>query len=390
MEPLPCTCRPPAGAGGPPVLGWTPTFMTRHLVVLAVSVLTFFRAPVEPRTAVPATTDLLDRYLHGQFDGVVGTLANLDTFGAFADQLEAQADTWIEAAPPADRPRRELTAATLALEASRLGLDRAWKTIMYVYRPPEEGGPFEVTHWQPPARLLEWGCRLLRQHDTPSATERLWQLASIAVAARSEDFEFLIGLPDPDAHKESLTLYAAPTIDHALHLEARFPTEPRFKLAIGIAEEVHDTRRAAVVFEQLVDDVDVGGEATMRLGSIALGRGAVDDALRRFGSVESKTRDPWVVYLARFLSGRAEERRNRTADAERHYRRALAVLPRAQSATTALATLLFKDGRKDQAAAMGAAMFGSGTTPDPWRVYGDGDDRFWPRLIARLRSEIHP
>jgi tetratricopeptide (TPR) repeat protein len=337
--------------------------------------------------AAPAATDLLDQYLNGEFDAVVATLAGFEDLGDFAADLTAQASPWIAAGPVEARERRTLTAATVAMEASRVGQWTAWKLVRRLEVVETNFAVvYFLTYWEPPARLLEWGCELLRQTPTPTAAERLWQLASIAVAERAEDFEFLVGHTNPPRFH-----YPAPPVQHAVHLQARFPDEMRIKLALGIAVEDHDRQQAEKIFRELEDDVDVGGEATVRLGSLALRRGRVDEALPHFARVESKTRDPWVLYLARFLSGRAHELRRRPADAEKDYRRALRVIPDAQSGTAALAALLFRDGRRAEASDITATALVDGrNVADPWRGYGDADDRFWPELIRRVRAEIHP
>jgi hypothetical protein len=336
-----------------------------------------------PQAARVSTAELLDRYLAGDFEAVVRELRAFESFGDLSGDLEHQGQGWIDQGSSADRDRRRLAAATLALEASRIGQDRAWKMTRVVPTVP----PPVVTSWHAPATLLEWGCALLRQQSPPTDSERLWQLASIAVAERSQDFEFLIGYPDA---ADRPGFHAAPAIAHADHLQARFPDEPRFRLAIGIAEESHNQVRATEVFKQLADDIDVGGEATLRLGVLAWRRRALDEALQAFTRVEAKTRDPWVLYYARFLTGRIYEQQRREADAERQYRQALAAKPGTQSGTIALATLLFRDGRRAEAATLTETMLlaSTGKPQDPWRGYADADDRFWFRLITLVRREI--
>ena len=86
---------------------------------------------------------------------------------------------------------------------------------------------------------------------------------------------------------------------------------------------------------------------------------------------------------------RARERQRRLGDAEAAYRGAVAAVPHAQSATIALASLLFRDGRRSEAEKLTADMLAVEPRPvDPWRTYIHADDRFWPQLIARLRQEI--
>jgi hypothetical protein len=64
-------------------------------------------------------------------------------------------------------------------------------------------------------------------------------------------------------------------------------------------------------------------------------------------------------------------------------------VPRAQAASTALASLLFRTGERTEAASIIEAMLASDpVAPDPWRGYADADDRFWPALIAALHKAI--
>src|SRR5690348_11746147 len=100
----------------------------RSLRAAAVVVCALWLAtPARLTGETPKTTDLLDQYLRGQFEAVVATLATFSRFKDFAEDLERDAPTWIEAGGPALRAKRELAAATVALEASRLGQWREWK-----------------------------------------------------------------------------------------------------------------------------------------------------------------------------------------------------------------------------------------------------------------------
>jgi predicted Zn-dependent protease len=118
-------------------------------------------------------------------------------------------------------------------------------------------------------------------------------------------------------------------------------------------------------------------------------RGSVDEALALFRRAESLTRDPWVIYLSRYLSGWALEAKNHPVEAERAYRSALAVLPRAQSVSVSLGSLLFRQGRRSEGSALVERMIAADPMPpDPWREYAAADYRFWPELLARLRAEI--
>jgi len=108
-----------------------------------------------------AADGLLERYAAGDFDGVVAEVARGVKLGDLLNQLEHVAPGWIAAAgSPVERDRRELAAATLALEAARMGVRESWRI-----HTPAQGAAGEYVSWKPPAKLLEWGCALWRAHE---------------------------------------------------------------------------------------------------------------------------------------------------------------------------------------------------------------------------------
>jgi hypothetical protein len=346
----------------------------------------------------PSATSLLDQYARGDFTAVTDALAHLDDFGTLLKQLKTDGPAWIAAGPSDDRPRRLFVAATVALEAARADEWREWKFIQRqdAIGPPT---PPDSLYWKPPPQLIAWGAGLFRAAGPPTPLERWWQLAAIAVAERAEDFEFLIGSPyEARGNPED-------EISYLTSLVQRFPHEPRFVLAQGIALEwrswpsvgswpsarrtTQGTNEAMHLFESLAKDDAVGAEAAVRLGEMRLRLDNPGPALKLFDRADASTRDPYVVYLARFLKGQALERENRAAEAIAAYRAALAAVPRAQSASVALAAQLFLTERRSEAvAALDGNLTGGPQPVDPWRVFADADDRFWPELIAHLRGEI--
>ena len=388
------------------------------------------------RARTVSVEDLLDRYFSGQFDAVVAELEALETYQPVLTYLQEHGQRWIQRRGPAEAPRRELTAATFALEAARAGQWHEWKIIRKQprmcaepestsgERAPGDGGndqqqmaappranagdncytPPDVLRWQPPALILEWGCRLVRRHDPPLLVERWWQLAALAVAQRSEDPQFLIG--DENIGRGPEQGEIANTQDEVKHLEhvmERFPKEARFQLAYGIAQERAFPADAMKVYRGLERDPDVAGEAMMRLGGMQvrwrsnvsgplsppLMQRNAPEPLDALAKVENLTRDPYVVYLSRYFTGQLHLAAGRQAEAERAFRGAAGALPSSQSATIALAALVFNNGRRSEAQVLIQNMLDAGTqVRDPWRTYAHADDRFWPRLIARLRAEI--
>lgn len=343
----------------------------------------------------------LDRYSRGEFAAVAAELAALDDFGDLLGDVKRDGPAWIAAGPPDDRARRRLAAATFALEAARAAEHTEWKWVhRVVIEPPPpfpDSPPFkpliqpDSLTWKPPPQLVEWGCALMREAEAPTAIERIWHLAAIAVAQRWGDYEFLLGSPWEARGN------ARDEIEHLAHVGKRFPTEPRLVLAQAIAIEWRVWSRpsrsiateAERAFERLTGDPAVGSEATLRLGSLRLRSRNPGGAVELFDRVETMTRDRYLIYLARYFRGQAREQQSRLADAELDYRGALATIPHATSATMALAAILARSDRRLEASTLVEASLSARPTPvDPWRGYGAADDRFWPELIGRLHAEI--
>jgi hypothetical protein len=342
------------------------------------------------RQPTPVTA-WLDQYLRGQFDAVLNAVREDDDYNRIVEELKKDGPAWMAAGGDAQRERRELAAATFALEAARLDAWRDWKyrqlTPYYLWWYDEKDRLHrpEILTWKAAPLLLEWGCVVMRRAAGPRPIERWWQLAALSVAQRAEDFEFLRSDTIEDLYNNDAR------VDHLFHVRQRFMDEPRLMLAEAMLPELHrrPTPKGLYTFEQLQDHPAVGAEATLRLGYVRARARDDGGAIELFNRVETKTRDPWVIYLARYFKGRAFEHQQKPADAERAYRGALAAVPGATSATTELAALLFRNNRRADATTVVEAMFAIQPRPaDPWRGYADADDRFWPTLIAGLRREI--
>lgn len=328
---------------------------------------------------------MLDQYSSGHFADVAASFEQTTDFGAVLTGLQQSGPAWIAAGGAADAPRRQLAAATFALEAARAGELERWKLVQKFMGLPN-------IYWHPPAQLVEWGCTLLRANPVPRPSERVWHLAALAVADRVVDSEFLVGSPWEDRANPR------DEIKQLEHAVARFPNERRFALAQGIAAEwgLFPTPRSGAketqqIFDTLKDDEQVGAEARVRLGFMQLRNGKLPAALEMFDTAERRSREAYVVYLARYFRAQVFERQKNIDAAERAYRSALAVVPKAQSASFALAALLAaRDRRAEASAIVDAALTASPRPMDPWRAYGEADARFWPDLIALLHAEIHP
>lgn len=355
-----------------------------------------------PSAQSPTVSAQLDRYLGGDHEPVAAELAAITDFDDLLKALKRDGPAWIAAATASERPRRQLTAATFALEAARAAEDTDWKWVMQVrlgggapgLLPPSYRAPPAVS-WKAPPLLIEWGCALMRSDAVPRPIERIWHLAAISVAQRRGDFEFLIGSPWEERGN------AQDEIEHLAHVIKRVPAEPRFALAQAIAVEWRtwfprgsrtgrrNLSEAMRAFEGMTKDDAIGAEAALRLGALRLRDRNLRGAIDLFERVEEMTRDRYLIYLARYFRGQALERQTRVAEAEQAYRGALATIPHATSATMALAALWFTADRQAESSALVEASVSARPQPlDPWRTYAAADDRFWPELVARLRAEI--
>lgn len=351
--------------------------MPRYLCVCAVA---WIVATAQPFAQPPTVVSWLDAYAAGRAEQVATELRRVEDFDPILEQLKRDGPGWIAAAGSEQADRRELVAATFALEAARAGIGRPWKLLLSA----PDGTVGYTLYWQAPPLLLEWACERLRARASVHPAERWWHLAAVSVGHRSEDFQFMVGSPF-----ESMTLNTKDEIDHLGHVEGRVPEEMRIQLAKAIAIEWRWPRDAIPAFQALVTHADVGGEARVRLGISQTRSGRHADAVTTLERAEQETREPHLVYLARLFRGQALEQLKRTKDAEAAYRAAVLTIPGAQSAATAMAGLLAADGRRLEAQQLIGRTIAVQPMPvDPWRVYVHGDDRFWPYLIARLRQEI--
>ena len=363
---------------------------SRFLAALACASL----AILAPRAGSVSVIDWLEAYSSGQHARVVAFLESGEAdFEDILKQLRRDAPAWIQAGGAADKSRRELVAATFALEAARAGLRYDWKRTQKQPRMcPDCPPPLNVLYWKAPPLLIEWGCELLRRETEPRPAERWWQLAAMSVAQRAEDPQFLVGDTKIGQGVDAGEIgNLQDEIKHLDHVQKRFPNENRFVLGQAIARDRDWPEDAVQAYRALESDPIVGGEALMRLGAMQMRARQPVEAMKSFEKAQRITRDPYVIFLTHYFSARIFEQEPNAKLAEAEYRRAAAAVPHAQSATLALAAILAADGRRAEAQRLVADMLAAPSRPlDPWRRYVHADDRFWPLFITRLRAEIAP
>jgi tetratricopeptide (TPR) repeat protein len=311
-----------------------------------------------------SVTQLLELYDAGDFDVVRDAVraASRGDLRVVLEALERDGDKWINADGEAHRERRNLAAAVFALEVADAALDRQW------------------SHAQ---QLLEWACKRMRGRRERTEVERTFHLAAIALIEGARDVKALD--------------------EHVAHVSSRFPDEPRILLARAFKAEVEYWR----LYRTRAGGVDGGSpailapplqkagerrenarEVALRLGFLWYQKDRHDDALAELRKVPPGD-DPGQLYLAHLMSGWVYEEQRKRSDAETAYRRALSVIPLAQSAALHLAVVLYEMDRRDEANELVARMLAADPAPeDPWRIYGYGDYRRLPTLLDRLRRSI--
>ena len=175
---------------------------------------------------------------------------------------------------------------------------------------------------------------------------------------------------------------AAAGVDRARELEtvggqrALRPNLPAFEPA--------EFREAAALLEQ---GVAAGlPVAALHLGRIRLLAGD-DVAARRLLDVAANDASSRVNrYLGNLFLGALAERHDGQA-AEKHYRAALDVQPRAQSARLALSSFLAHGGRMQEAREVNADR-GTQASFDPWWSYFHAASRDPEMMLAELHSEV--
>jgi Flp pilus assembly protein TadD len=244
-----------------------------------------------------------------------------------------------------------------------------------------------------------------------SDAERAWYLAAIASFQGMQQFnQWMEGwreapalvdqaiARDPDEGRHRWTYARLLEQQREDALRARV-TVPRVELRQSLtsyeaaASRGDDDLRAEIQLHIVSRFLEANRDLDEPLGPIidAGRREAAKEALARLAFAEGLAGERFLIYICRFLRARIYDRLDQRPKAEAEYRSALEIHPRAQSASMALATLLFLRGEESAArqlvdTVLASASAGAG---DPWGVlYPHHDYRRLPMYIDQMRAAL--
>ena len=146
---------------------------------------------------------------------------------------------------------------------------------------------------------------------------------------------------------------------------------------------------AVTALEPLTAVPAVAAEAWIRTGLVHMTTGNHVAALRAYEAAQPIATDPALKYLAHFLAGRSLEALDRHDEAIAQYKRALEIVPAAESAVVALSSLQFLHNERDASVSLIDRTFAApATTTDPGRLIGYGYFMHWPAIKAAMRAEV--
>lgn len=163
---------------------------------------------------------------------------------------------------------------------------------------------------------------------------------------------------------------------------------------LRMAEREREAKEAENLYQRALRADPNLVEAHLRLGRVWQRRGRMGDARREFQWVLANGQDHELLFLARLFLGAQEQMADRASEALLHFRAAVDLEPRAQSARLALslAQRASGDARAAQSTARAAlwpAAEGA-AAPDPWVSYHLGLSRLFDAALKELRARVSP
>jgi len=320
--------------------------------------------------------------------------------------FQGELAAWIAQAPS---ERRRLVAASVALELAFI----------------------EQRETVTAQQLVEIGCVILKEQP-PSPAERPWHIAATEITRshaahvfirfgefaaphlpaaidlevqRAPGLETLFGAGTPpvwlDAAAVEQIAAGGPSQIMSVPGNRRMDRASAEKL-MAMAPEVMRQRSSepngvvvsiglwnvADAYRRLVENDPALAEAQLRLGQTYVRLARPAEAVAAFRQADLSAETTYVRYLARLLGGAVFERVGRRAEAILAFRAALTVVPRAQSASLALAPLLFQEGDREEAADLLEEAIKQPVVADPIQNYWNRDPERWWRQFNALRQAL--
>ena len=366
----------------------------RSLVILALAI--WLGVPSQPGARQTLLTDppigeALDRYAAGDHDGATALLPG---GRVRANQYILKANAWIDSADDADRSRRRVVAAALAvdlvaqnvgmLDSRRLDYDKGVKSDISqapLFFPSAIGAivPWALdtmsktsprasidSAWWPAAiGLLQQGSFWTRTGaELPRARQRApnprWRLIETLVRIADR-----VDPPRPEGHRDDVLI-----------------VEPNGAAALKHASE------AIAWLDALRNDPQLAPEVDLRAGYLEMRRRHWTEALLRFERASSHTTDPFILATASYFEGWTHEENHRPADAIAAYRRAHDITPATRTVSTLLAAQLYATGARDEAYPILERALAANPPTDWLLVLERGDARFLPQYVTEFRRAL--
>jgi hypothetical protein len=379
--------------------------MRRVVIVLAVAGSLLSAAPrARARQALELNAmEMLDLYERRRELALTGFGTSLHADSVYAE-VTREGKKWVAAKGPKEVERRRLVLATFVLEVlERLGPDREQTDAEKDIRALARGAIAPDTEWAVGMRLANYVRQQLVDQRTPSPLEIVWHQA-------------FIGLIEYYAMKDGGTPNTGVIAELKIELEYvrdRYPKEPQFLLAWAWGDywdyrpaaesmlwpekmdidhlwdtwEIPFLHSAEGYYAAALANASTAAEAKVRIAEMRLKRNDPDGALAILHDVDATSGDREIRYLSSLEQGWAYDMKGDVAKSIESFRRALAFLPDAQTASIALAGALMIGGQPDEASDLVDRALAEHVL-DPWIFHRYPAFEHYSDLMNRLREEL--
>ena len=165
----------------------------------------------------------------------------------------------------------------------------------------------------------------------------------------------------------------------------------RIQAAREMLAAVASVPQIQAAFESLRRFPELNEEIELHLGYLDGVAMQWPSALAHLSRLKATSTEPYLAYLAEYLTGRVLQVTDDRVGAAAAFERACAIVPGARSASAQWAAELLmseRAGDADQAYALLRSAYSDRGLADPWEQFGHGDARLWPTYVTRLREAL--